>query len=118
MNDINHLIAVCGLDCAECDIYKASGNHQIAVDFAEILETQRHIKVKPEEICCLGCRGHKEKHWSPDCWILECCVDKKGHDYCYECDEFPCDGLKEWAAADPGYTKALERLRTMKNSNN
>ena len=34
-------------------------------------------------------------HWSPDCWILECCVDKKKLEFCYECEDFPCDKLTE-----------------------
>jgi hypothetical protein len=114
MKKSNELIAVCGIDCAECDIFKAAGNHQIAMDFASWLKAERHIDVKPEDVSCLGCRGHRGKHWSPDCWILECCVDKKGLNYCFECVEFPCNNLREWSKSEPGYTKALERLYLMK----
>jgi hypothetical protein len=118
MGQSNELIAVCGLDCSACDIYTAASNHSIAVDFADWLKAERHIEVKPEDVCCLGCRGSREKHWSPDCWILECCVDKKGLNYCFECQEFPCSNLIEWSKSDPGYTKALERLNLMKKERN
>jgi hypothetical protein len=54
------------------------------------------------------------KHWSADCWILQCCVDKKGLEFCSDCDEFPCEKLVEWSKGCEGYGKALERLKEMR----
>lgn len=115
MVELNKHIAVCGLDCLQCDIYKAAEDHQIAVNVAGWFKSEMNIEVKPENVRCEGCREPREKIWSPDCWILECCVDKKGLSYCYECDEFPCGKLVDWSKTNPAYTVALERLKTMKS---
>lgn len=93
------MIAVCGLVCDTCDIRKAKNDPKLAKEIADI-----H---------CSWCKGDRENHWSPDCWILECCVDKKGLEFCYECEEFPCKKLKDWAKESEGYTKALNRLKEM-----
>lgn len=38
--------------------------------------------------CCQGGDGR------PDCLVRDCCK-KKGVDLCFECDEFPCDIVKD-----------------------
>lgn len=40
------------------------------------------------EAGCGGCRGGRPIH--PDCRVSPC-VKEKGYDFCFECDEFPCD---------------------------
>jgi len=65
---------------------------------------------------CLGCQGDRATHWSADCWILKCCVDDKGLEYCHECGDFACEPLVEWAAQNDRYTEALNRLRGMKGT--
>ncbi len=62
-----------------------------------LLQEGKKQDVKPEDIHCLGCRQDRAKHRSADCWILQCCVDKEGREFCCRCDEFPCDGLVEWS---------------------
>ena len=83
-------IAICGLDCGNCDIYNASNNpeiaHQLVKQFQGAWED-----VKAEDFHCNGCRSNKTQCWTPDCWIRECCVNNKNLEYCYECQEFPCD---------------------------
>ena len=89
MNRKKHepMIAVCGLDCVnECGLlYKR----------------------------CDGCRGDRAKHWSASCWILKCCVDDKGLEFCNKCEDFPCQKLEEWAGKSSRYTVALNRLKDM-----
>ncbi|HQJ57363.1 MAG TPA: DUF3795 domain-containing protein [Caldisericia bacterium] len=74
---------------------QATNNPEIAKKIADWFKEKRNEKVKIEDIHCLGCRGDRKMHWSPDCWILECCVDKKKLEFCYECEDFPCDKLTE-----------------------
>jgi len=64
----------------------------------------------------MGCHGDRSLHWSPDCWILQCCVDEKGLRYCYECHVFPCERLREWAGQNEGYAQALERSQRMRDA--
>lgn len=77
MKQQNQMIAVCGLDCNECDIFKAANNPGIAREIVDWFKKERDTEVKIEDIRCLSCRGDRTKHWSLDCWILKCCVDRK-----------------------------------------
>ncbi len=108
-----YLIAACGLNCKNCDIYLASENPDIARSIANWFKKEKDIDVKLEDIYCSSCKGDRAKHWSPDCWILECCVDKKGLEFCSKCEEFPYDKLINWANTSPKYKEALERLKKL-----
>jgi len=107
------MIAVCGLVCDTCDIRKAKNDPKLAKEIADWFKKELNKEVKIEDIHCSWCKGDRENHWSPDCWILECCVDNKGLEFCYECEEFPCKKLKDWAKESEVYTKALNRLKEM-----
>jgi len=116
MKQENKIIAVCGLKCSECDIFKATDNPEIAQQIADWFKKERNEEVKIEDIHCLGCKGDRKKHWSADCWILECCVNKKGLDFCNECNDFPCDRLSKWAKGSKRYAEALYRLIKIKKT--
>ncbi len=111
-------IAACGLLCHECSIFKADSDKNAAREMLDWMKETHQIE---EDIdlkdfmdggpYCEGCHGDKKKHWSPDCWILECCVNDKSLEDCSQCEHFPCDRLIEWAKESEDYTKALERLK-------
>lgn len=112
------IIAVCGLDCTECDMRLAPTDPEAAKRvvawFREMgwLEDDEGLdEVLERSMYCKGCRGDRSVHWSPDCWILQCCVDERGLSHCYQCDIFPCQRLTERAEESQRYTEALERLR-------
>jgi putative nucleotidyltransferase with HDIG domain len=107
------MIAVCGLLCSECDIRKAASDPETAQRIADWFQEERSVEVDPSDVHCDGCRGERERHWSPECWILTCCVDTRGLDRCSECEDFPCEGLRDWAATSTRYADALERLKKM-----
>jgi hypothetical protein len=114
MDNQEHLIAACGIDCTDCDIRLAPTNVQLAMDIVEWFKHELKVDIPPEKLRCGGCNGAKEDHWSADCWILKCCVDDKGLAFCSECLDFPCAKLEEWAKGNDKYGKALERLKGMK----
>ena len=64
-------ISVCGLNCAKCKLQEKGD--------------------------CAGCRGPLDQHWSPNCEFVPC-AESKGHRYCSECDELPCDKLLAFAS--------------------
>ncbi len=107
------MFAVCGLDCSVCDIYKATEDKSIAKRIANYFDEKRGEKIPLEKIACAGCRGDRDRHWSPDCWILKCCADEKGLERCNLCDDFPCEKLVDWSRTHQGYKKALERLKSL-----
>lgn len=120
MEDQKWLTAVCGLDCGSCDIRRAPTDavaaQRILAWFREmgwLDENEGLSEVIQRSMYCTGCRGDRSVHWSPDCWILKCCADEKGLDFCHECDVFPCEQLNEWSMENVQYAQALERLQRM-----
>lgn len=114
-------IAVCGLDCKNCDIrrvpFDPEAVQRVVVWFRQmewLKEDEGISEVIERSMYCKGCRGDRSIHWSADCWILKCCVDSKGLEYCYQCDNFPCKQLVDWAKKSTDYTEALKRLKRIK----
>lgn len=64
------LFAVCGLNCGLCSRYHADGSSR-----------------------CPGCGGKNFLCKHPSCGIISCC-QKKNIEYCYLCDEYPCEKYK------------------------
>ena len=114
MSRANQLIAACGLDCTGCDIRRATDSPELAHRIADWFKEHQSTEIDPQDVHCLGCKADRSQHWSADCWILECCGDKKGLEFCYECQDFPCSRLNEWAKGNKRYEKALGRLKEMK----
>ena len=81
-------ISVCGLNCSKCKLL-AEGE-------------------------CKGCRGPLDQHWSPQCEFLPC-AREKGHSYCFECADFPCEKIQAFASDGHEHHRlAVENMRDMK----
>lgn len=81
-------ISVCGLNCAKCDVL-ARGQ-------------------------CRGCRGPLAHHWSPDCKFPPC-AREKGHQYCFECGDFPCEELQKFSSDGRAHhRRTVENMKRMK----
>lgn len=115
------LISVCGLDCSVCPLYNIPTNKKVAENMISWFKKEKWLKedeglkeVLEKGMYCKSCHGDRSIHWSPDCWILKCCVDDKKLNRCSECNDFPCDRLVDWSKKDKKYGQALERLKSMK----
>lgn len=108
------MIACCGIDCGSCDMRLATGDPAKQREIAQWFKDNLNKDIRPEDVGCTWCRGEREGHWSPDCWILQCCMDRHGRQHCSECPDFICLKLRDWAAQNDRYGAALERLRRMK----
>lgn len=122
MNDENYsknkiLIAYCGLNCGECDMYLAPTNSNIANRLVKVFHGSWE-NVKAEDFHCGTCRGPIKDCWTEDCWIRNCCINNKKVNYCYECNEFPCIKLDDWAKKNERYQEALIKLREIKKKEN
>ncbi len=109
-------IAVCGLDCAECDIFQAARDPALAERLVERFKARGRTDATPAWFQCQGCRGDRARCWSDDCWIWQCCVAGRQLDSCARCADFPCSKLAGWAAGSARYTRALECLRALARS--
>lgn len=105
---LKHL-SPCGLDCVRCADYEHGEIKQLSTRLVQLLGTYGGVaKIKAEtkplfnnfsqfeeilisfsHVSCSGCRGENVQ-----CFI-ECaaktCHKEKGVDFCFQCNEFPCD---------------------------
>jgi hypothetical protein len=110
------MIAVCGIDCSNCDIRRAKSDPETMDDVIRWFREKLNKELVPEQVCCDWCLGDRAKHWDAECRILRCAVDEHGVDSCSDCSEFPCDYLNTWAKINTKYARAFARLKTMKES--
>jgi hypothetical protein len=105
------LVTVCGLYCGKCAIYDGSIG-DTAKKLSELLKshglTRETMAMIPgvdwyddfenglnwcqETVKCGGCRS--DMRFNPMCELHKCCVQEKGLDFCFECDQFPCDTVR------------------------
>ncbi len=65
-------VGACGLDCGLCPRYYTEGTSR-----------------------CPGCAGPGFWQKHPGSPVLNCCVKRKGLEFCSECNEFPCSKFKD-----------------------
>lgn len=112
MKNIKELIAPCGLDCFNCELYEDN----LTAELSSLISTRTGI---PQyQIACRGCREQDAKHFHlPDgCATLEC-VKARGIDLCCNCPEFPCLYLApmlDRANRDPHNMKVYNLCRIKK----
>ena len=109
------VISVCGLNCAKCDIYLAyHGDEKLMHEIIEWFKKERNENLGPQQIKCEGCRGPRDAHWSSDCRMMQCAVER-GHDYCFQCPDFPCSKANEFSSDGiPHHKRTVENAKRMK----
>jgi len=81
------LVGPCGIYCGDCGAYRVKDNPSAA-------ETLRKLKPDWDGVPCPGCRQARG-----DCQFIDgicetyACASGRGHDFCFECSEFPCAKL-------------------------
>ena len=77
-------VAPCGIDCINCEVHADNLTAQMQERLA------RSLGLDPEQVPCRGCRaGQGCRLQFSACPTLEC-VTGRGHDFCYQCEDFPC----------------------------
>ena len=82
------VVAPCGLDCFNCELYQDNLTEKLA----ELIAAKSGIA--KADVACAGCREMDGRHFHlPEgCATLEC-VKKKGLELCSDCPDFPCELL-------------------------
>jgi hypothetical protein len=106
-DDILETLAPCGLNCGTCQAYSKGDIRKHASELKRLLGSfdtyaERFSKFLPifknypgfkellnqfSEANCKGCRQGDCKY--PNCGVAAC-YKQKGVDFCFQCDEFPC----------------------------
>ena len=88
--DYKTMTAPCGRDCFNCPLFKAKDNERLKAIVA------KKMGIPIEKASCNGCRNENGIIPFLDmigtCVIYKC-INNKGIDFCYECQDFPCDYL-------------------------
>jgi hypothetical protein len=109
--NILHSLGPCGLNCERCFAYSNGGIKHHSKKLQELLGNfdiyaERFVTLLDEpvfekypefkqmldyltKVSCKGCREETCKLFK-DCGVKEC-YRTKGVDFCFQCDEFPCD---------------------------
>jgi len=78
--------------------------------------TEAGLGEDPDFISCKGCKSDTvAKSWCAVC-NLKSCAREKGLDFCYECNEYPCDNLEKFKT-DPQYpyhSEVYDNMTTIK----
>jgi len=112
--DTEKKIAACGLDCAQCDAYKATqANDEAAL---EALAKKWRIEynspnIKAENILCDGCLGEgRTIGYCQECKIRACAFER-GLENCAACPEYSCEKLTDFHQIAAPAKANLEALR-------
>ncbi len=111
---MDEIISACGLNCADCEAYKATINddevarEEVAKKWSEIYGAN----CQPEDCICEGCMqdGLLSTAHATTCGIRACVVER-GLDNCAGCKEFACGQLEEFFEFVPDAKTVLEGLR-------
>ena len=90
VNNVNYLIAYCGLDCGKCEARIATLNNDDALreKVAKKWSELNGVEITPAMINCLGCRmdGVKTPYCEAMCLIRQCAL-RKQVETCASCAE-------------------------------
>jgi hypothetical protein len=123
--EILDFLAPCGLSCQKCFVYTKGvipyhskklkellGNFNKYAEGASPYWPELKNFTQFEEVLtlfaspdCKGCRQGDCKH--PNCGVIDC-YKKKGVDFCFQCDDFPCDKTN----FDPRMSKMWLQMNT------
>ncbi len=90
------LAAVCGLFCPACHVF--IGTHE---EPAKLANMAQRFKQPLDKIQCNGCRSAKRCFYCETVCFMAKCAAGKGVEFCGDCAEYPCKGLKEFQAMAP-----------------
>jgi hypothetical protein len=105
------LAAVCGLYCPSCSAFIATHEEpqRLAVLAARIGRTV-------DDVACHGCRSNKRSFYCRELCVMKSCAEKKGVDFCSQCDAYPCEALKTFQAAAPHRRELVTSLERIKDA--
>jgi hypothetical protein len=111
------MIAYCGLDCAQCEAYKATqaNDTQAKILIAEKWQKEFNIPhVDPESVSCDSCTDQGSRHcgYCAECKIRACGIDHKVLNCAFCADYSTCTTLNGFIANIPAAKSNLEQVRS------
>lgn len=80
------LVAPCGIHCGSCPLYKVKDDPSLGEGLKK--------RINWNGVPCPGCRpGKGQNQFIEGTCATYACASGRGHDFCFECVEFPCARL-------------------------
>jgi len=95
-NTDKKLAAVCGLFCPACHVFIATQE-----DPAKLAAMAQRYQKSLDELQCNGCRSAKRCFYCESMCFMAKCAAGKGVEFCGDCADYPCKGLKDFQAMAP-----------------
>ncbi|MFZ3044755.1 MAG: DUF3795 domain-containing protein [Desulfatirhabdiaceae bacterium] len=101
--------AVCGLYCEACSWFIATTEKP---ERLKRLAAELHFS--SEESRCYGCRSGKRLPYCENCKMAACAAERHVN-FCNECEEYPCNELKQFQSAMPHRIELWTNLERIKS---
>ncbi len=102
-----HHDSFCGLNCGACPVGLANERD----DTVTLSRLAKEWGVEPSLLSCSGCRGEITIPFCARCEMRKCAISR-GHDFCFQCDVFPCEALTRFRNDDmPHHSVVFKNLK-------
>jgi len=111
--DLDNFAAACGLYCGACEARIASGKNDLKQLelMAQRISILTGMSVTAKDMHCEGCQSDIRTLHCRACDIRNCCFSK-GFTHCSQCEEFPCQRLKDFNSdAFPHHHEVLKNIQ-------
>jgi len=118
---MSDMIAYCGLNCTECNAFKATQARDIESkkQLAKKWTEDDKVEFRIDDIDCDGCKSNRISGWCRKICRIRPCAEKKKVKTCAHCDAYLCERLQKFLLKEPVAKKNLEEIRkTMVGSKN
>ena len=88
--------AICGLFCPACSVFRATQENNIE----KLMAIAKGLNQSLENTYCDGCRTDRKTEWCSNCTFIKC-AEEKNVGFCGDCDEYPCESLKDFQSKMP-----------------
>jgi hypothetical protein len=110
---MSEMIAYCGLDCAECNAFKATQakDAEWKRNLARKWTEGTKFEFKSEDIDCDGCKSNVISGWCRKICKIRPCAEERKVKTCAHCEDYQCGKLKEFLSNEPVATANLEKIQ-------
>ncbi|MDR1747552.1 MAG: DUF3795 domain-containing protein [Spirochaetaceae bacterium] len=109
----NKMIAVCGLNCAECGAFTATRDNDDAMRAKVAAEWSKsfNVDIPAESINCGGCRSGSTVLFvhCNECDMRTCAAEKQAP-HCGACGDYPCETISAMHRECPSAAENLKAL--------
>lgn len=110
---MNEMIAYCGLDCSECDAFRATQAEDMEQKkkIAERWSNDLKTVFTPDDVTCDGCKTSRISGWCQKiCRIRPCAIGMEVKT-CAHCDSYSCNTLDVFLLDEPDAKINLQRIK-------